>query len=148
MKTVLALLWLAPALLAGDSAYHAQFVGGTLADMPPKSSAHLLLTGPETLNFECHGQALNIPYARIDTLEYGQTVSRRYAAAILISPIFLLAKSRAHYVTVGFVDPQGKQQALVFRLNKNDVRAVLTTLEARSGRRVEYQDDEARKTGK
>ena len=29
---------------------------------------------------------LRVPYRRIETLEYGQHVSRRYAAAVLISP--------------------------------------------------------------
>jgi hypothetical protein len=34
------------------------------------------------------------------------------------------------------------------RLDKDDVRSVLAGLEARTGRRVEYQDEEARRTGK
>jgi len=75
-------------------------------------------------------------------------VSRRYAAAILISPLLLLSKSRRHYVTLGYVDEAGIQQALVFRVEKGDIRMVLASLEARTGRRVEYQDDEARKSGK
>lgn len=148
MKAILALLLLATGAVAGDAAYRAQFVGGTLAGVPPKSKAQLVLTAPEVLVFECRGQTLNIVYSRIDTLEYGQNVSRRYAAALLISPIFLLSKSRQHFVTIGYTDRNGEQQALVFRVEKNDIRAVLTTLEARSGRRVEYQDDEARKAGK
>jgi hypothetical protein len=149
MKIVLALLWLPlAASAAGASGYHAQFVGGTLAGVPAKSKAQLNLTSPEGLIFVCRGQTLNINYARIDTLEYGQNVSRRYAAALLISPLFLLSKSRQHFVTIGYTDRDGKQQALVFRVEKGDVRSVLTTLEARSGRRVEYQDEEARKTGR
>ena len=148
MKAILALLLLAANSAAADAAYHARFVGGTLAGVPPKSKAQLVLTAPEVLKFECRGQTLNIVYSRIDTLEYGQNVSRRYAAALLISPIFLLSKSRQHFVTIGYTDRNGEQQALVFRVEKNDIRAVLTTLEARSGRRVEYQDDEARKAGK
>ncbi len=148
MKQVFALLVLGSALLAADSGYHAQFVGGTLAGVPPKSHAQLKLTGPDALIFECRGQILNIAYPKINALEYGQTVSRRYAAALLISPIFLFTKSRQHYVTIGYMDGEGKQQALVFKVGKGDIRSVLTSLEARSGRRVEYQDDEARKTGK
>jgi hypothetical protein len=84
----------------------------------------------------------------VNTLEYGQNVSRRYAAAVLISPILLLSKSRKHFVTLGYLDDEGKQQALVLRLEKGDVRSVLVSLEARTGRRVEFQDDEARKAGK
>src|ERR1017187_5260073 len=89
-----------------------------------------------------------VPYQRINTLGSCQSVSRRYAAAILISPVLLLSKSRRHFVTLGYVDTDGKQQALVFRLEKGDIRAVLAALEARTGRRIEYQDAEARKAGK
>jgi hypothetical protein len=45
-------------------------------------------------------------------------------------------------------DQEGKQQALVFRVEKSDIRSVLASLEARTGRRIEYQDGEARKAGK
>ncbi|MGA7234226.1 MAG: hypothetical protein WBY44_01005 [Bryobacteraceae bacterium] len=149
MKAALALLSLAlAASAAGDLGYRAQFVGGTLAGVPAKSKAQLNLTAPDGLIFVCRGQTLNIGYSKIDTLEYGQNVSRRYAAALLISPLFLLSKSRKHFVTIGYTDGDGKQQALVFQVEKNDIRTVLTTLEARSGRRVEYQDEEARKTGR
>jgi len=57
----------------------------------------------------------------------------------------LLAKSRKHYVTVGYTDANGRQQALVFQVDKSDVRALLAGLEAKTGRRVEYTDDDARK---
>lgn len=148
MKILLASLSLAAAAFAAGPAYRAQFVGGTLSGVRPKSNAELILTAPDALVFECGGQTLNIAYRKIETLEYGQNVSRRYAAAVLISPIFLLSKSRQHFVTLGYSDADGKGQALVFRVDKGDIRGVLTTLEARTGRRVEYQDDEARKTGK
>jgi len=36
----------------------------------------------------------------------------------------------------------------VFQVGGKEIRPVLVCLEARSGRRVEYQDDEARKSGK
>jgi hypothetical protein len=81
-------------------------------------------------------------------LEYGQRVTRRYLEAIVISPLFILAKRRAYFLTVGYTDAQGKQQAMVFQVSGKLIRPVLVALEARSGRRVEYQDDEARKSGK
>jgi len=62
--------------------------------------------------------------------------------------MFLLSKSRKHFVTLGYVDEDGRQQVLVLRIDKGDIRSVLTGLEAKTGRRVEYQDGEARKAGK
>ena len=67
--------------------------------------------------------------------------------ALVISPILLLSKARKHFLTLGYKDREGNQQALVFRVDKNDVRALLAGLEARTGLKVAYQDDEARKAG-
>jgi hypothetical protein len=70
------------------------------------------------------------------------------AEAILISPILLLAKRRVHFLTIMFTDVEGHQQAMVFRVESGDVRLLLVGLEAKTGRKVEYQDDEARRAGK
>jgi hypothetical protein len=135
-------------LAAGESGVKARYVGGTLSGVPGKSSVRLDLTGAEALLFRCGKTELRIYYRKINSLEYGQNVSRRYAAAILVSPVLLLSKSRKHYVTIGYEDSAGKQQALVLRVDKGDIRMLLASLEARTGRRVEYQDEEARKSGK
>ena len=103
------------------------------------------LTGAEALACYSGRAVLRIPYQKVTALEYGQTVSRRYAEAVLFSPVLLLAKSRKHFVTLGYLDAEDRQQALVFRVGKGEIRAVLAVLEARTGRRVEYQDDEARR---
>lgn len=133
---------------AADPGVKAQFIGGTLPGVKAKSGARIDLTGADALRFHCGRTDLRIDYKKVVTLEYGQNVSRRYAAAILISPVLLLSKSRRHYVTIGYTDEAGNQQALVFRVEKGDIRMVLASLEARTGRRVEFQDDEARKSGK
>ncbi|MBZ5726869.1 MAG: hypothetical protein LAP87_17970 [Acidobacteriia bacterium] len=135
-------------LPAAEPGVKAQFIGGTLAGVSARSSARLDLTAADELVFRCDKGELRVAYRKVNTVEYGQSVNRRYAAAVLISPVLLLSKSRKHFVTLGYVDGEGKQQALVFRVNKGDIRSVLAALEARTGRRVEYQDDEARKAGK
>lgn len=142
---VVFLAWSAP---AAEPGFHAQFVGGTVPGVATKSKAHLDLSGVEALVLRGEETELRIDYRKINTLEYGQNVSRRYAEAILISPVLLLAKSRKHFVTVGYQDDAGQQQALVLRVDKGDIRSVLASLEARTGRRVEYQDAEARKAGR
>src|SRR5438552_2732908 len=96
------------AISAAHPAVKAQLVGGTVAGMEPRGSANLDLTGQESLVLRCGKITLNVPYAKVNTVEYGQTVSRRYAEAILISPVLLLAKSRKHFVTLGYLDESGK----------------------------------------
>jgi hypothetical protein len=132
---------------AGEPGLKTQFIGGTLPGVSPRSTARLDLTGADMLRFSSGNTSLQIPYRRVDTLEYGQNVSRRYAEAVLISPILLLSKSRKHFVTIGYQDIDGRRQALVFRVDKGDIRTVMAGLEARSGRKFTFQDDEARKAG-
>lgn len=88
-----------------------------------------------------------IPYAAIESLEYGQKAGRRVGIAITMSPLALFSKKRNHYLTISFKDAAGKDQAAVLELGKDIVRTTLTVVQARSGKDVEYQDDEARKSG-
>lgn len=145
-------LWVAALLVslaaAESTGVRANCVGGTLESPRGNTSGRLDITGGEGLAFQYGSAVLRIPYTRVHTLEYGQRVNRRYAAAIIISPLLLLSKSRKHFLTIGYTDTDGQQQALVFRLGKGDVRSILAGLEARTGRRVEFQDEEARKAGK
>lgn len=136
------------ALWAGGIGGRAEYVGGTSPVFAEKAGGRLITAGAATLRFETKSKAVEIPYERIHTLEYGQKVDRRYVSAILISPLFLLAKSRKHFLTVGYNDGEGRAQALIFRVEKGDVRSLLVGLEARTGRRIVYQDEEARKAGK
>ena len=145
MKIIFGILFLTAAAFA-EPGITVQMMGGTLTDVPAKATFRLILTGSDSLVFHASKSELRIDNRKISTLEYGQSVSRRYAAAVLISPVLLLSKSRRHFVTLGYVDAQGQQQAVVFRVGKDDIRAVLAALEARSGRRVEYLDNEARKS--
>ena len=139
---------LPPLLLAGDSGGRAQYVGGTVAGLPSKSEGNINTTDGEVLLFRTKQATVRVPYGKINTIEYGQRVSRRFVQAILISPLLLLAKKRKHFLTLGYTDEQGHQQAMVFQLNKGAVRAVLVSLEAKTGRKIEFQDEEARKAGK
>jgi len=98
---------------------------------------------------------LSIPYASILDIEYGQKAGRRVGAAaattILLGPIGLLtlfSKKRKHFLTVGFKDTDGKDQVAVLELGKDIVRVTLPIVEKRSGKKVEYQDEEARKSAK
>ena len=150
-KCAWVLLWLmagaaSPLCLpGGPPGARAQLTGSTVPDLPLKCDLRIDMTGDRELLFISRWLTLHVPYDNVTTLEYGQHVSRRYVEAVLISPLILLSKSRKHFVTVGYTDANGHQQALVFEVGKNDVRAMLAGLEAKTGRRVEYQDDDARK---
>ncbi len=106
-------------------------------------------------SFNKESKTYSIPYDQIIDLEYGQKAGRRVGAAvattILLGPIGLLmlfSKKRKHYVTIGYKDAEGKEQATVFELGKDIIRTTLPILEARSGKKIEYQDEEAKKSAK
>src|SRR5690349_5368992 len=96
LAACLAVLWLP----AADPGIRAHYVGGTVPGIAPKSGTKLDLTASDVMTFRSAKAQIRIPYGRINSLEYGQNVSRRYAAAILISPVLLLSKSRKHFVSI------------------------------------------------
>ena len=147
-RAILALLALSPLLQTGGSGSRVLYVGGTVAGVHNKSDARLELSQDEILTISFRDNSIRVPYKDVNTLEYGMRVSRRYMEAVLISPIFLVAKRRTHFLTIGYSDSNGKQQALVLEVGKDEIRPLLVSLEARTGRTVEYQDEEARKAGK
>jgi len=101
------------------------------------------------------GKTFSIPYNRIIDLEYGQKAGRRVGTAVATTVLFgpigllsLLSKKRNHYLTIGFKDDADKDQVVVLELGKDIVRTTIPIVETRSGKKVEYQDDEARKSAK
>lgn len=147
-RTILAPVLLCEILAAGVLGGRVEYVGGTVADLAAGPSGRLITTGDTHLVFQSRKVLYVVPWHSINTLEYGQKVGRRYAMAVFVSPLLVLSKARRHYLTVGFVDDTGAQQVLVFRVDKNDIRALLVSLEAKANLVVEYQDDEARRAGK
>jgi hypothetical protein len=142
-------VWLACApICPAANGVGAKYVGGTVKAIKDNAEGRISTTDDLFFEFRGNGLQLNVPYEKINLLEYGQNVNRRLLLAVAISPLFLLSKARQHFLTVGFEDSQGKQQALVFRVDKNKMRAVLVSLEARTGLKIEYQDDQARSAGR
>lgn len=125
-----------------------EFAGGTVDAIPSGASGLLKTNDKDYLVLMTKRATMQILYDRVNLIEYGQTVSRRYALAVLVSPVLILSKKRKHFLTLGFKDDEGRQQALVFVVDKNDIRTVLASLEARTGVQVEFQDQEARKQGR
>jgi hypothetical protein len=132
--------------LAAETA-RVEYIGGTLARVAGGTQGAIELADERYFAFYAKKLQLRIPYDRINLVEYGQQVDRRLAL-VVISPAFLLSKARKHFLTIDYAGDDGKQQALVFRVDKNGIRAALVGLEARTGKQIQYQDEEARKAGK
>jgi len=123
----------------------AMYVGGTLSNIPEKTEGKLDLSGDSAAVFDSKRGKVVIPYKSISSLEYGQKAGRRVGVALAVSPVALFSKKRRHYLSLAFTDEGGNKQGAVFELSKGTVHATVTALETRSGVKVEFESEEAKK---
>ena len=127
----------------------AMYVGGTRTDIKEAAEGVFDVSSEAEMAFTPDKTKVRhtIAYTEVTELEYGQKAGRRVAVGLLVSPLALFSKKRKHYLTISFTNADKKEQAVVFELGKDIVRTTLAILEARTGKKIQYQDDEARKSG-
>jgi hypothetical protein len=136
---------------AGLGSDKTKYIGGTVNSLKEGCEGKASARDEKVFVFatdEKEGVKVEIPYDKVDSLEYGQKAGRRVGVAFVVNPIFIFSKKRRHFLTLGYTDADGKQQAAVFEMGKDVIRVNLATLEARTGKKIEYQDEEARKSGR
>jgi hypothetical protein len=114
----------------------AMYVRGTLSAIKARAEGRFN-TQPETeLAFDAGKKgSVTIPYAAIASLEFEE--KERVAVIIGLGPP--VSKQLHRYLTITYSDREGKEQTGVFELGKDMVRALLQTLEARSGKPIAFQ---------
>ena len=148
-SVILAFLFVAESLAwAGLGSDKMLYVGGTVSALKDGTEGKGSTKDEKVFTFSHNGANLQIPYDRINDLEYGQKAGRRLGVAIAVTWMALFSKKRRHFLTLGYTDENDKQQAAVFEMGKDIVRVTLASLEARTGKKVDYEDDEARKSGR
>src|SRR5262245_52033609 len=126
---------LAQLSLFSDVTGGATYVGGT-APIKEKTEGKTSAAGEAVFTFTySKSTVFSIPYKQINSLEYGQKAGRRVGLAIAISPLFLFSHKRRHFLTIGYLDENNKQQAAVFELGKGSIHQTLTALEAKTGKK-------------
>ncbi len=125
------------------------FVGGTLPTKLKEGTEGTLNTGHEEklilIPDKGKGEPAELPYATIESFEYGQKASHRIKTALLLSPWTLFSKKRRHYYSLMWTDEAGKDQGIVIEVGKDLVRPLAVILKARTGKDITFQDDEAKK---
>jgi len=136
--------WLAVAWskVSGDEVL---YVGGTISKLPEATEGRMDIVNEERLVFSSDKGGFEILYKHIKTLEYGQKAGRRVGVAIVITVWALFSKKRKHFLTIGFDDVAGKAQGVVLEIAKGRAKTFIAIIEARSGKKVEYESDEAKK---
>jgi hypothetical protein len=103
---------------AGNLGDRVQYVGCTISVLASKTDGFIDTRQNDLFLFQAKKFTVQIPYDKIHGLEYGQPVGRRYAEAILISPVFLLSKIRKHFLTAGFTNDHGRSRPGCFKSAK------------------------------
>jgi hypothetical protein len=143
----LAVTFLLPSTsLAGLGSDKTMYLGGTVTGVKEKTEGKSSTADEKVFTFKAKKAAFEIPFDQVNSLEYGQKAGG-IGVAVVVNPLFLFSKKRKHFLTIGWTDAEGKQQAAVFELGREIIRVRMATLEARSSRKIEYQDEEARKSG-
>ena len=133
---------------AGLDSKKAMYVGGTVSTLKEGAEGTVSEKNEDHWIFQYPGGTFQIRYDHVNDLEYGQKAGRRLGVAIAVTWMALFSKKRKHFLTVGYTDENGKQQAAVFELGKDIVRVTLASLEARTGQKIDYEDEEARNSGR
>ena len=131
----------AAVLRAGENKSTATYLGGTVGLF--SGTGGMLSTEAEDLLFKPLSQAvtLQISFKAITAIEYGPQPGQRVPAVVIVS------KKRGQYLTVNWMNDSGKEQSTVFELSKEIVGSTLAGLEAKTGKSIQYQNEEARHAG-
>jgi len=142
-------------LWAGLGSNKAMYVGGTVTAIAQKTEGKFSTDDTKVALFRYEKGEWKVPYEKITSLAYGQHAGRRVGATVawgvttfgIMALPMLFSKKRRHYLTVEYTDDAGVSQAAIFEVGKDAIRTTLKSLEVRSGKKIEYEDEEARKTG-
>jgi len=84
---------------------------------------------------------ISIPDDKIKSMLYERTSKPRYAEAILLSPLFLFAHSKKHFLTIQYTDADGQGKFAMIHLDKGNARDVVAAAEAETGKKVERTEE-------
>jgi hypothetical protein len=84
---------------------------------------------------------LSIPDEKIKSMLYERTSKPRYTEAILISPFFLFAHSKKHFLTIQYTGSDGQGKFAVIHMDKGNARDIVAAAEAETGKKVDRSEE-------
>ena len=132
------LFTLAVPVHAGVDKNKARYVGGTVKEIPEQTEGMLFEPNEKTMYFTWRTGWWAIHCNRIKSLKYGDKSSGFPA----------LMNRRAHFLTIFFQDDQGTKHVAVFEIGKAMVKPILAILELRTGLKIAYESENARKSAR
>ncbi|HEX8708285.1 MAG TPA: hypothetical protein VF723_08590 [Pyrinomonadaceae bacterium] len=154
MKKLLALLLclciLSAAVLAQGNQFEIRYVGGSIAStVKPDDWGNSITVSSDLITLKLKdGQEIKIDPKNVKLLTHSRQASRRigaYAAAAIISPIFLLGmlkKNKRHFIGIAVESPDGKKDGYNLQAKNDKYKALITALEGVTGLKVEEEVEE------
>jgi hypothetical protein len=90
---------------------------------------------------ESGSPAITIDYSKIKAITYERSSKPRYAAAVLVSPLFLLSHSKKHYMTFQYAGENSEGKYAIVQLDKGNAREAVACAEAQTGVKVEQVEE-------
>jgi len=143
--------------LAGVKKDQAKFIGGSESLPPTEAMGFVNTEDAFRLQFQYKAGknskvgkytdgTFSLPYATVGKMIYGQEKHMRVGQTIALSALagvggllLLLSKSHVHFLTIDYKDASGVDQTVSFEVGKQAIRPLLTSLELRTGKKVEYE---------
>lgn len=118
---------------------------GRIKELPEKKLGKLDVGDPQTLQYTWEKGAWKVPYSQIKTVYV--SMSRRSALVELdiIVGAIASARKRKLLLSLNMTDEKGNNRNGVFYLPRGPLKEFLQQLEAKTGRRVVYESEEARR---
>jgi hypothetical protein len=162
MKKYFALLLLVGGLscclpaLAGVHGHSSVYTGGTVTTVDKGTSGHLDTPDKALVFSPSKGDDLQISYAQITAMDYGEHVGRRVGLAIVVAWPLIFSHKKRHYLTVYFNRDEAKAgeereklakdatasatgDVVAFEVNKHDFADVMDVLQAKTGLKVKLE---------
>ena len=99
-------------------------------------------SGAKAIRFNSKGGAqFDIPYTRVSGLLYERTSKPRYGLGLLVAWPLLFTKSKKHYLTIQYKQPDGQGQFAILHLDKGHFQEILATAEAQTRLKVERTEE-------
>ena len=107
----------------------------------PVKGTLLFDAGAKVVRFTGKEAKLEIPYAQITGLLYEKTSKPRYALGLLVAWPLLFTKSKGHYLTIQYKQPDGQGQFALIRLDKDNYQMALAAAEAQTGVKLQRSEE-------
>jgi len=156
LATLLCLLILCAPVLSQGNQFQVRYVGGSVASTVKADDwgNNITITSDViTLKLK-DGQEIKIDPKNVKLITHSRQASRRigaYAAAAIISPIFLLGmlkKNKRHFIGIAVETPDGKKDGYNLQAKNDKYKALITALEGVTGVKVEEEVEEKKKDKK